>query len=270
MTDSSRSITRLALLGDIVGRPGRQAIKTLWPTWRDEHDVHFTVANAENAAGGSGITSSIMDELLEAGVDCLTTGDHVYRQREIYHRLETDERILRPGNYVPEAIGKGVTLLPASDGTMVGVLCLLGRTFMKPSQCPYHEADRLLEKLEGSTDIIMVDFHAEATSDKIIMGRYLDGRVSAVLGTHTHVPTADEVVHPGGTAYLTDVGMTGPYESVLGRKIEPVTKASLTQMPHPFHVASGDVRISGAVVEVDSETGRAVSIERFQIHDETT
>jgi hypothetical protein len=260
----------IALIGDIVGEPGRKAVRKLLPAFREERDIHFVAANAENAAGGSGITCDIMDDLLASGCDCLTMGDHVFRQRDIYPRLESDERILRPGNLQPETIGKGVGLLPASDGRLVGVMNLQGRTFMKPSACPYHEADRLLEKLGDTPAAILVDFHAEATSDKVIMGRYLDGRVSAVLGTHTHIATADECVLPGGTAYLTDVGMTGPYESIIGRKISKVVKAAVTGMPFAFDVATGDVRVSGALVTVDDDTGKATAIERFQLRNEAT
>lgn len=226
----------------------------------------FVVVNAENAAGGSGVTPQIAAELLRAGVDCLTTGDHVFKRKELIPVLETDQRILRPANFAPAASGKGVTVLEDREGRRVAVINLLGRVFINQHlDCPFRVVDSILSELVGETDIIIVDMHAEATSEKIAMGWYLDGRVTAVVGTHTHAQTADERVLPRGTAYITDIGMTGPHDSVLGRDKGRVLKAITTGMPTHFDVATGDVRINGALVTADAETGRATAIERISI-----
>jgi len=253
---------RILFIGDVVGRPGRQVVARLLPEYRTSMALAFVVANAENAAGGSGLTPPLAEELFAAGVDCLTMGDHVFRRREILPLLETDERVLRPANYVARASGKGLTVLTTSNQVSVGVINLQGRMFMPPIDSPFEAVEAALRVLAGSARLILVDFHAEATSEKIAMGRYLDGRVTAVMGTHTHVPTADETVLPGGTAYVTDVGMTGPHDSVLGRRTDRVLEALLTQMPTRFEVASGDVRLNAVLIEADPETGRARSIER--------
>ncbi len=256
---------RILFIGDVVGKPGRRAVTRLLPTYRDRVGLDFVAANAENAAGGSGLTPALAKELFAAGVDCLTMGDHVFRRREVVPLLETDTRVLRPANYVVRASGKGVTVLPSAEGVPVGVINLQGRTFMAPIDSPFAAVERTLELLAGSARVILVDFHAEATSEKIAMGRLLDGRVTAVIGTHTHVTTADETVLPGGTAYITDVGMTGPHDSVLGRRADRVLEALLTQMPTRFEVAAGDVRLSAVLIEADAQTGRARSIERVSL-----
>lgn len=253
---------RIFFIGDVVGKPGRRAVAGLLPAYRAEAGVDFVVANAENTAGGSGLTPSLAQELFAAGVDCLTMGDHVFRRREVLPLLETDGRVLRPANYARRASGKGLTLLPAADGTPVGVINLLGRTFMPAVDSPFEAVEEALGVLAGSARVILVDIHAEATSEKVAMGRYLDGRVTAVLGTHTHVPTADETVLPGGTAYITDVGMTGPHDSVIGRRADRVLETLLTQMPTRFEVATADVRLNGVLLEADPQSGRACSIER--------
>jgi len=253
---------RIFFIGDVVGKPGRQAVARLLPEYRVGAGLDFVLANAENTAGGSGLTPALAQELFAAGVDCLTMGDHVFRRREILPLLETDERVLRPANYSTRASGKGLTVLKAANDVPVGVINLQGRTFMRPIDCPFQAAEKALATLAGSARVILVDFHAEATSEKVAMGRLLDGRVTAVLGTHTHVVTADEVVLPGGTAYITDVGMTGPHDSVLGRRADRVLEALLTQMPARFEVAAGDVRLNGVLIEADPETGRALSVER--------
>jgi hypothetical protein len=264
----------ILFIGDVVGKPGREAVRRLLPAYRREHPLDFVAANAENTAGGSGLTPALAAELFAAGIDCLTMGDHVFRRREILPLLETEERLVRPANYSARAAGKGVTLLHAAGtsgadtsavGTPVAVVNLVGRTFMPPADSPFEAVDRALSLLAGSARVILVDFHAEATSEKIAMGRYLDGRVTAVLGTHTHVPTADEVVLPGGTAYITDVGMTGPHESVIGRRTDRVIEALLTQMPTRFEVATGDVRLNAVLIEADAESGRARSICRVAL-----
>lgn len=256
---------RILFIGDVVGKPGRQAVARLLPAYREEVGVDFVVANGENAAGGSGLTPALAQELFAAGVECLTMGDHVFRRREIIPLLETDQRVLRPANYARRASGKGLTVLPSADGTAVGVINVQGRTFMAPIDSPFEAVERALEVLAGSAPVVLVDFHAEATSEKVAMGRLLDGRVTAVIGTHTHIVTADETVLPGGTAYITDVGMTGPHDSVLGRRADRVLEALLTQMPTRFEVASGDVRLSAVLIEADAATGRALSIERVSL-----
>lgn len=256
---------RFLLIGDIVGKPGRQMVLQAVPGLRIQQRLDFIIANAENAAGGSGLTPAIYHELLSAGVDCITLGDHVYRRREIYPVLEKESRIVRPANYPEQAPGREFTVLPARSGERVAVFSLLGRVFMPPVDCPLRAADRVLAQIPAEVKLIVVDFHAEATSDKQIMGRYLDGRVTAVLGTHTHVPTADERVMPGGTAFQCDVGMTGPHESILGRRIDRVVETTRTFRPTHFEVASGDVRLNGAIVEADPATGHAVSISRLSL-----
>ena len=252
----------ILLIGDIVGAPGRWAVEYALPRLKEREGIDFVVANGENAAGGSGITPEIVDELVGFGVDCITTGDHVWRQKEIVPRLETDNRILRPANYSKKASGKGYALIDAKNGAKVAVIQALGRIFMNPIDDPFEAVDGLVSDMKIETQVIIVDFHAEATSEKVAMGWYLDGRVSAVFGTHTHIQTADERVLPGGTAYITDVGMTGPYDSVIGRDKARVLAAMTTQMPRYFEVAEGDIRLGGALVTVDGETGRAKSIRR--------
>ncbi len=256
---------RLLLIGDIVGKPGRQIVVRAVPGLRLTLELDVVVANAENAAGGSGLTPAIYHELISAGVDCITMGDHVFRRREICSVLDGETRIVRPANYPPEAPGRGFTVLRARNGAMVAVFNLLGRVFMPPIDCFLRAADRVLADIPPEVRIILLDFHAEATSDKQVMGRYLDGRVSAVLGTHTHVPTADETILPGGTAFQCDVGMAGPHESILGRRIDRVLETAHTFWPTHFEVASGDCRLRGTVVDVDRETGRATAIRRIDI-----
>jgi len=259
---------RLLLIGDVVGKPGRQIIAQALPGLRLERQLDFVVANAENAAGGSGLTPEIYQELVRSGVDCITLGDHAYRRREIFGTLQTQRNIVRPGNYPEDAPGRSHTIVTARNRVPVAVFCLLGRVFMSPVDCPFRSADTILASLRGQVRVVLVDFHAEATSDKQLMGRCLDGRVSAVLGTHTHVPTADEQILPGGTAFQCDVGMTGPHESILGRRIERVMETTRTFRPTHFEVATGDMRLNGTMVEVDPETGKAQAIERICV-DET-
>lgn len=253
---------RILFIGDIVGRPGRDIVVQGLQKVVVTRGVDLVVANAENVAGGSGITPSIYQSLLQAGVHGITLGDHIYRRREIQRTLQQQANIVKPANYPDAAPGRDHMILTSSDGQRVAVISLMGRLFMRPTDCPWMAADRVLAALPSDIKLILVDFHAEATSEKQLMGRYLDGRVTAVLGTHTHVPTADECVLPGGTAFQCDVGMTGPYESILGRRIERVLETTVTFNPTQFEVASGDVRISSTLVEADPRTGRAVSIER--------
>jgi metallophosphoesterase (TIGR00282 family) len=252
----------MLLIGDIVGKPGRQIVVRAVRGLVAARGIDLVVANAENCAGGSGLTPANYQELISAGVDCITLGDHIYRRREINPVLESQPNIVKPANFPPTAPGKDFAVVQARDGTSVAVISLLGRVFMRPVDCPWTAADRVLAALPTDVKVILFDFHAEATSDKQLMGRYLDGRCSAVLGTHTHVPTADETILPGGTAFQCDVGMTGPFDSILGRMVDRVMEATLTFNPTHFEVASGDVRLLATQVDVDPETGKATAIER--------
>jgi metallophosphoesterase (TIGR00282 family) len=254
---------RILFIGDIVGKPGRQIVGRAVEHLVARHQLDLVIANAENAAGGSGITPAIYRELMRAGVDAITLGDHVYRRKEIYSVLENEPNIVKPANLPPESVGRDWAVVTAHNGVRVGVACLLGRLFMKPVDSPWQAVDRVLAAMPGDARVRLIDFHAEATSDMQLMGRYLDGRVSAVLGTHTHVPTADECVLPGGTAFQCDVGMTGPFESIIGRRIDRVMETTLTSRPTEFEVATGDVRLCGTIVTIDTETGRATAIERL-------
>jgi metallophosphoesterase (TIGR00282 family) len=256
-------IVRILFIGDIVGKPGREIVERAVPGLVREEQLDLVVANAENSAGGSGITPAIYRELVRAGVDAFTLGDHVYRRREIYSVLESESNIVKPANLPPESVGRSWVVVTARNGEQVGIFCVLGRLFMKPVDCPWHAADRVLGEMPGEVRVRLVDFHAEATSEMQQMGRHLDGRASAVLGTHTHVPTADECILPGGTAFQCDVGMTGPYESIIGRRIDRVLETTLTGLPTEFDVATKDVRLSGTIVDIDTETGRATSIKRL-------
>ena len=256
---------RIMLIGDIVGKPGRQIVVRALPTLIERERLDLVIANAENAAGGSGITPQMYHELIAAGVDCVTLGDHIYKRAEIIDVLDREENIIKPANFPAEAPGRDVAILKARNGTPVAVISLLGRVFMRPVDCPWKAADRVLASIPPEVKVIVVDFHGEATSDKQLMGRYLDGRVSAVLGTHTHVPTADEEILPGGTAMQCDVGMTGPHDSILGRRIDRVMETTLTFNPTHFEVATGDVRLNGSIVDIDPATGRAIGIRRCQI-----
>ncbi|HEX4131631.1 MAG TPA: TIGR00282 family metallophosphoesterase [Pirellulales bacterium] len=256
---------RILLIGDIVGKPGRKVVVRALPGLIERERLDFVIANGENAAAGSGITPEIYRELIGAGVDCITLGDHIYRRREILPTLESETNIVKPANYPAEAPGRPFAVLPARNGIHVAVVSLLGRVFMKPVDCPFDAADRVLKQLPAEVRVKIVDLHAEATSDMQLMGRYLDGRVSAVLGTHTHVPTADEAVLPGGTALQCDVGMTGPYESILGRQIDRVLLTTRTFVPSQFDVATDDVRLCGSIVDVEPSTGRATAIRRVRV-----
>jgi metallophosphoesterase (TIGR00282 family) len=256
---------RLLLIGDIVGKPGRQIVVGAVRGLRIAEQLDLVVANAENVAGGSGLTPDLYRELIGCGIDCITMGDHIYRRREIYSVLEHDEPIVKPANYPADAPGREFALVRTAGDVRVAVFSLLGRVFMPPVDCPFAAADRVLAGLPEDVKVIVLDFHAEATSDKQLMGRFLDGRVSAVLGTHTHVPTADEQILPGGTAFQCDVGMAGPFESVLGRRIDRVLETARTFRPTHFEVATGDPRICGTIVDVDALTGKATAIRRLVV-----
>ncbi len=256
---------RILFIGDIVGKPGVQIVTDSLEGIRRELSVNLVIANGENAEGGSGITPSIYRKLIAAGVDCITLGDHIYRKKDIIDILDKQTNIVKPANFPPEAPGKTWAVVETDTGKKVAVFSAMGRVYMRPVDCPFHAVDRVLSEIPDDVKIRVCDFHAEATSDKHLMGRHLDGRVSAVLGTHTHVQTADEQVFPGGTAYISDVGMTGPHESILGRKIENVLQATITFRPIPFSVAKNDVQICGALVEVDPQSGKAQGISRVRI-----
>jgi metallophosphoesterase (TIGR00282 family) len=254
------------MIGDIIGKPGRQAIEQLLPALRDERGIDFVTANGENLAGGMGLTPSIAEGVLAAGVDVITSGNHIWDKREIYPFLESSERVLRPLNYgTTEVPGRGWGMFQALDGTDVAVVNLQGRTYMQPIENPFTDADRLLdESSEPLPPVRLVDFHCEITSEKNALGLHLDGRVSAVMGTHTHVVTGDERILPGGTAYLTDLGMTGPLWSVIGFEPRTVLPRFINALPTRFEVGDGAVVFNAAQIDVDPATGRALAIERIQ------
>jgi metallophosphoesterase (TIGR00282 family) len=256
---------RILFVGDIVGTPGVSFLRQALPLLIPREGVDLVIANAENAVAGSGLTPSVYRKLREAGVDLVTLGDHIYKKQEIIPTLANDDRVCKPANFPPDAPGREFVVAPARDGTPVAALCLLGRTFMRSVDCPFRAADRVLQALPDQARVVVVDMHAEATADKYLMGHHLKGRVSAVLGTHTHVPTADEQVLPGGTAFISDVGMTGPYDSILGRRVDRVLFTTVTFVPSAFEVATGDPRLGGAIVDVDPATGKATAIRRIML-----
>jgi metallophosphoesterase (TIGR00282 family) len=254
---------KVLIVGDVVGKGGRHAARRLIPELRDELDCHFCVCNGENIAGGAGLTAKCVNELHRNGADVVTSGDHVWGQKGFEQEINELPFVLRPSNLDSEQPGIGYGVFTSEEGIQVAVINLIGRVFIGlASNCPFREVDYILDKLDKSVDVIIVDFHAEATSEKIAMGRHLDGRVSCVYGTHTHVQTSDNTVFPGGTAYITDVGMVGGVESILGRDIEPVVYNFVTGMKARFKVTETGIRLHGAMVTIDSETGRATSIER--------
>ena len=263
---------KLLFIGDIVGQPGRRAVTELLPRLREQHALDFVIANGENSAGGSGITPKTAAEIFSAGVDVITSGDHLWDQKEVMELLAGEKRFLRPLNYPADVPGRGSGVFEVQSPRFkvkgplsVAVLNVQGRTFMQPPlDNPFPLAAEAVKHLREQTKIVFVDFHAEATSEKIALARFLDGQVSAVVGTHTHVQTADEQIFPGGTAYLSDAGFTGPHESVLGREIEPVIKKFLTGMPQRFEVAKNRVLLQGVVIEIDDVSGRSLKIQRVQ------
>jgi 2',3'-cyclic-nucleotide 2'-phosphodiesterase len=256
-------VLRLLFLGDIIGEPGRRAVIDSLPRLKEERALDFIVVNGENAAGGRGLTPKISIDLLRAGAAVITSGDHIWDQREILPYLENEPRLLRPINYPPGTPGSGSIVLETSKGK-VAVVNVQGRTFMQPPlDNPFLAMQAEVERLRAETPVIFVDVHAETTSEKIAMGRFLDGKVSAVIGTHTHTQTADEQIFPNGTAFLCDAGMCGPVESCLGREIGPIIEKFLTGRPVLFPVARGPVKLHGALIDIDEQTGRAVNIERL-------
>jgi len=256
---------KLLFVGDIVGKPGRRILAEELPRLIDRHGADFVVVNIENAAGGFGITPEVFAQLDELQIDCYTSGNHIWDKKEGLELLESDPRLLRPANYPPGAPGHGLFVGSTPAGIRVAVINLEGQVFMKPLDSPFQAADRLLTSLVDDVKVVLVDFHAEATSEKTALAFYLDGRVSAVLGTHTHVPTSDERVLPGGTALQTDVGMTGPYESIIGMRHDKVLERFLTQMPVSFEVAKRDAWLCGTLLDIDEATGKCRAIERIQI-----
>ncbi len=258
----------ILLIGDIVGRPGKRIVQQALRGLRAQESIDLVVANAENVAGGSGMTPKIYGELMAAGVDCITMGDHIYRRREIESVLRRESNIVKPANFPRAAPGRDFALVRAANGVDVIVFSLLGRLFMRPVDCPWTRAEELLAEFPEDVPVRILDFHAEATSEEQLMGRFLDGRVSAVLGTHTHVPTADEQILPKGTAFQSDVGMTGPCESIIGREIDRVMHTTITFRPTFFQVAKNDARLGGTLVTVDPSTGKATAIRRILIGQE--
>lgn len=254
----------ILFIGDIVGRPGRTIMEKLLRSIQNEYKADFTIVNGENAAGGNGITREIADEIYRLGVNCITTGNHVWDQRQVFEFIDQEPRIVRPANYPQGTPGRGYTVLKGPGGVDIGIINISGRVYMPSIDDPFQEVNKIVTTLRGKTDIIFVDFHAEATSEKIALGWFLDGRVSAVCGTHTHVQTADERVLPSGTAYISDVGMTGPRDSVLGVKKETIIKRFLTSLPVRFEIAGGAVQLNGVIIDVITETGKARSIQRIQ------
>jgi metallophosphoesterase (TIGR00282 family) len=256
---------RVLFIGDIVGTPGVQIVRRAVPILRQREGLDLVIANAENASGGSGLYPNTFRQLKAAEIDALTMGDHLYKKADIISTLGGSEPIVKPANFPASAPGLDHVVVNAATGERVAVVSLLGRTFMRPVDCPFQAIDRVLGGLPNEVRCIIVDVHAEATADKYSLIHYLKGRVSAVLGTHTHVPTADEQVFPEGTAFICDVGMTGPYDGVLGRSADRILSATLTFVPIPFNVATGDVRLAGAIVDVDGSSGRATSIRRIMV-----
>jgi metallophosphoesterase (TIGR00282 family) len=258
---------KILFLGDVVGTPGVELIRKALPRIIAEEALDLVIANAENASGGSGITPRVYRHLRQAGVDLITLGDHIYKKLEITDILKNDDRVCRPANFPAEAPGRRFAVAPAKDGTPVAVMLLMGRTYMRPVDCPFHAADAVFAEIGDAARCVFVDVHAEATADKYLLGHYLKGRASAVIGTHTHIQTADEQILAGGTAFLCDAGMSGPYDSILGRRVDRVLSTTVTFVPTSFDVAEGDPRLSGAIVEIDAATGRASAIRRVQYRD---
>jgi len=256
---------KLLFIGDIVGKIGRNAIKALLPNLMDKYKIDLVIANGENIAGGFGLTEALVSELYKMGVHVITTGNHVWDKKEIVNYISKDNRLLRPLNYPPGVPGYGSVIYTLPDGMKAGIINLSGRVFMPSMDCPFRTASPEIEYVKKQTDIIIIDLHAEATSEKIAFGYFVDGKVSAVIGTHTHVQTADEKILPQGTAYITDVGMTGPSHSVIGIGVDQIIQRFLTGMPDRFITAGGDGILSAVVIEISNDSGKATAIQRLQI-----
>lgn len=255
----------ILVIADIVGRPGRRAIKGLLPGIQKEHNIDFVIANAENAAGGRGLTRQVMDELLASGIDVLTMGNHVWDNKDIFSFVDDEFRLVRPLNYPPYCPGQGYHVYTGGANKKIAVINVVGRVFLPPLDCPFRGVEDVLEEIQGQSDIIIVDFHAEATSEKLAMGYYFDGKVTAVLGTHTHIQTADERILPGGTAYITDLGMTGPLESILGMDKDMVINKIIYQRPVRLEVASGTAILQGAILNIDDNNNQVQKIDRISL-----
>ena len=260
---------KILFIGDVVGKSGRRALRRFLPELQDQTEADLTVVNAENAAGGFGVTAGVLEEFLEQSeIDVLTSGNHIWDKREALDLIQDEPRLLRPHNYPVGTPGSGWIVATASNGVQVGVLNIMGTVFMHPTlDCPFSSAHQVLEKRPSDVKVVLVDFHAEATSEKVAMGWYLDGRVSAVVGTHTHVPTADERVLPQGTAHISDVGMTGCYNSVIGMETAGVLKRFVERVPERFEVASGSASVCGVIIDVDGTTGKSRSIARVRVNE---
>jgi len=253
---------KVLVIGDIVGRAGRRAVRELLPNIKQEEEIDFIIANGENAAGGFGLTEKLAQELYDYGVDVLTMGNHTWDNKEIFNFIDDDQRLIRPYNYPPGTPGRGYGIYKLESGVTIAVINLLGRIFLDDVDCPFRSLEKLSDEIEA--DLILVDFHAEATSEKVGLGRYFDGQVAAIFGTHTHVQTADERVLTNGTAYITDLGLTGGIESILGMKEEDVLKKMVTKLPQRFSVATGDTQLCGAIIELDLKNKLANSITRIR------
>lgn len=254
----------LLFIGDIVGRPGRKTVKSILSKLILKYNINFVVANGENAAGGAGLTKKVAEELFNNGIDCLTMGNHTWDNKEIFEFIDDERRVIRPANYPPDTPGNGYTIL-RKDNMKLGIVNLLGRVFMNPLNCPFITVEQILQELKKTTEIIIIDFHAEATSEKMAMGWFLDGKATAVLGTHTHIQTADERILPGGTGYITDVGMTGPRNSILGVKSDLVIRKFITQLPVSFKVASGENIFNGVLLKIDDKSKKVYEVKRINI-----
>jgi hypothetical protein len=256
---------KILFISDIVGSPGRRAVRELIPVFIEDRRIDMVIANCENAAAGFGVTRDVVEELYRCRIDVMTSGNHIWDKKEILDFVEDYESLLRPANYPDGVPGFGSVVMPCPSGAHVGVINLVGRVFMRPLECPFMTAQREIEKMARRTKIIVVDMHAEATSEKQAMGWFLDGRVSAVIGTHTHVQTADEQILPQGTAYITDAGMTGAFDSIIGTKKDAVLERFLKQMPNKFEVAKGDVKLQGVLITIDEVSGKCGGIERISL-----
>jgi metallophosphoesterase (TIGR00282 family) len=256
-----KSIIRVLFIGDVIGKKGRRLVSCLLPELRKEKEIDLVIANGENAAGGFGITRKTADELFSSGVDLLTGGNHIFSKKEVYEIID-EYPIIRPANYPPSVPGRGYIICKK-----VCVISLCGRTFMEPLDCPFRTADSIINEVLGVTKVIIIDIHAEATSEKVALGWYLDGRVSAVIGTHTHIPTADARILPKGTAYITDIGMVGARNSVIGMNKAAILRRFLTQVPEKFETAKNDGIFSGVILEIDMESGNSLSITPIQIEE---
>jgi 2',3'-cyclic-nucleotide 2'-phosphodiesterase len=257
---------KILFISDIIGKPGRQAIRELIPGIVSRHEVDLVIANCENAAAGFGVTRDVVEELYDSEINVLTSGNHIWDKKEINEFIGDFDTLLRPANYPTGTPGKGSVVISSNSGIPIGIINLMGRVFMTPLDCPFRVAEKEIEKLRKETRIIVVDIHAEATSEKEALGWFLDGRVSAVIGTHTHVQTADERILPEGTAYITDAGMTGPFNSIIGIRKDLILDRFLIQTPNKFVVAKDDVRLQGVIIDIDEQNGKARDIQRIAVH----